>query len=106
VGEGAVDDGLIEPGGGRRHPAWRLRILHDGESFALEELEASGPAEWVGGDFQHPPAPAGGPYGGLDVDDGHLGAGGLPEFHEVDMGPLVDRGHHQHRGVPIELAIE
>src|SRR5215207_1148171 len=37
VGELAIDDGLIEPGRGRRHPPWTLRVLQDRQALAVEE---------------------------------------------------------------------
>jgi hypothetical protein len=106
VGHLLVDDSFVEPGSGRRHPAGRLRVLDHRQPLAVEELERARPPERVGGDLQHPPAPARGPDRGLDVDDGDLAAVSLSQLDQVDVGPLVDGGDDQDRAIPIERAVE
>jgi hypothetical protein len=83
-----------------------LRVLQHREALAVEELKGARPAERVGGDLQHPPAPARGPDRGLYVNDGDLAATRLPQLHQVKVGPLVDRGHHENGRVAIETAVE
>jgi hypothetical protein len=71
--------------------------LADRDAVPVQDLQAALPAVGVGGHLEHPPAEAGGPDGVLDLDDGDPpvpGAlGGLPEPVEVDMGPVLHRGH-------------
>src|SRR4030095_10111282 len=83
-----------------------LRLLQDRQALAVEELEATRPAERVGGDLQYPPAPARCPDGLLDVDHGDLPALGLPQLQEVDVWPLLHAGDDQDGGVAVERAIE
>ena len=90
MGEGAVDDRLIEPGRGRRHPTWGLWVLRDRQPLAVEQLERARPPERSAAILQHPPAPAGGPDGGLHVDNRDLAPSGFPQLHQVDVGTLVD----------------
>ena len=62
MGQLAVHHQLIHAGGGWPHPGGVVVELVDGYAVAVEHLEGALPAIGVGGDLQHPPAQAGGPY--------------------------------------------
>jgi hypothetical protein len=55
---------------GVRHVPGEARVAVVGQ-LAVEHLERALPAVGVGGHLQHPPADRSGPYGVLDLNDGH-----------------------------------
>jgi hypothetical protein len=50
TGQRAIDHGLREPAGGRRHPRRSLRKHLGRQTLGQEQLERPSPSEWVGDD--------------------------------------------------------
>ena len=76
VGQLAVDDQRVEPGGGRAHAGRVLEELMHRHAVAVEHFQRALPAVGVGGDLEHAPAQARRPDGVLDGDHGHAPVAG------------------------------